>query len=425
MLKKRTAMALLSTLCGATAAFGQDYESYYLNLRKNYPDAETNWSHDVQGAAHDDNNWFITNTEVIWKVPVTLDLRTISINTPNVIVRTFNNYPDLALAGYNHMGDPDVYRYHHTDGTMTDYLIVPIENGEASCAGGPFGAFAIFRCSDLSYRGHFYFHGQCNDAGWVAVDEQGLLYSSRQHLGPPPNGMGGLRVYSFQWDKMHLQQPAAVQFVDEIPLLNEQNGLLDLKTMQGGEFAPGDKLLYLISGFHDDDSQAQASEGIHAIDTATWRRVQHSTRGYGYFDYYYDPGTPTYEEPEGLTVWDLDDGRAPGIRGQLHAFVLDNDAAHDDIDFKHYTQKIRVVANGACAYAVCCAPSPPPGCLTPFNATCEFGVAECPFRTIGSAVNLAWDGAEIHIGAATYPETMRIAKRVRLTSSGGLVRIGG
>jgi hypothetical protein len=42
------------------------------------------------------------------------------------------------------------------------------------------------------------------------------------------------------------------------------------------------------------------------------------------------------EEPEGLTWWDLDRSDAPGIEGQLHAIVLDNDDNGDDIYFKHY-----------------------------------------------------------------------------------------
>jgi hypothetical protein len=425
MLSRTLQLKLFFVAFGPAAALAQDYEAYYLNNRQNYPDAETNWSHNVQGAAHDDGNWFITNTEVIWKVPVELDLATISINTPGVISHTFLNYPPLFLAGYDHMGDPVVYGYRHTDDTLTHYLIVPVENGDAACGSGPQGAVAVFRCTDLAYRGYYVLPGQCNDAGWVAVDGQGRLYSSRQHIGPPPNGSGSLRQYSFQWANLHLQQPAAASFLGEIEILNEQGDLLDLKTMQGGEFAPGDKLLYLISGFHDDDDETKEAEGIHAIDTTSWQRVAHSTRGYGHFDYYYDPGTLTGEEPEGLTIWDLDGGQAPGIRGQLHAFVLDNDAAHDDIDFKHYTNIIRIVANAPCALAACCGPNPPLGCPTPFNETCEFGITSCPFRTLGSALNLAWDGSELRIGAGIYPESPTISKRVRLMAEGGVVRIGG
>ncbi len=135
----------------------------------------------------------------------------------------------------------------------------------------------------------------------------------------------------------------------------------------------------------------------------TWRRVGHSTRGTGgHFDFYYDPGFPTYEEPEGLTIWDLDDGRAPGIRGQLHAMVSDNDAITGDIDLKHYTFAIHVDA----------------------TSTCQSGTPTCPFRTVTAAANLAWDGSEIRIRSNTYSGPITISRRTRLTAQGGVVRIG-
>ena len=46
---------------------------------------------------------------------------------------------------------------------------------------------------------------------------------------------------------------------------------------------------------------------------------------------------PTDEEPEGLTYWDLDGRKVPGIEGQLHAILLDNDTwSDDDVYLKHY-----------------------------------------------------------------------------------------
>jgi hypothetical protein len=44
---------------------------------------------------------------------------------------------------------------------------------------------------------------------------------------------------------------------------------------------------------------------------------------------------PGDEEIEGLTVWNLDDGRAPGIRGQVHVLMLDvGEVSNDDLYFK-------------------------------------------------------------------------------------------
>jgi hypothetical protein len=391
-------LMLLLGLFGEQRAAAQLYHAYYL-FQSNYPSGQVSWSHDVQGAAHDDNNWFITNTDFIWKIPVQRDLNTVTVISPGVIRRTITNYP--ALAGYEHFGDPDVHRV-----GATDYLIVPIEDSQATCASGLPGGVAIFRCFDLSYVAHVGFPGQCNDAGWVA-SQGDLLVSSRQHVGAPdgspPGTTGGLRFYFFDWNQLHANGIAAIAFDHELETLNEQGGRLEMVTMQGGEFASGGGLLYLISGFHDDDNGQEDREGIHVLETTNYQRIAHSTRGFGHFDFYYDPGFPNYGEPEGLTVWDLDDGRAPGISGQLHVMRLDNDPTFDDIAFKHYTNVIRV--------------NP--------TSTCQSGTIACPFRTIASANALAWPGVEIRMRTGTYPERPIISTRVRLTAEGGVVRIGG
>ena len=413
---------LVASLLPAAIARAQSYEAYYLSNRQPYPLGETIWSNDVQGVAHDDDHWYITATEVFWKIPVEQDLNTVSLASPGVVLKTFGHYPDLA--GYDHFGDPDVYRY-----AGTDYLLLPIENHDGNMP----GAIAILRCADLSYVAHFSLPNpppphaaQANDAGWVAVHSLGALVTSKQHVGPLPGlPARGLRFYYLDWGLLHTAGLVDVQFEAEIPVFDEQGQPVHLTTMQGGEFAPGDNLIYLVSGFYDDSDGLEEREGIHVFDTVTYHRVAHSTRGYGYFDYYYDPGFSTYEEPEGLTIWDLDEGRAPNINGQLHVLVSDNDLDGGDVDFKHYTRNIRVAAGAPCAYLACCIPAPPPGCPTPFNQSCEFGVTECPFQTIGSALNLAWDGAQLRIQTGQYFETLTIARRVRLSAEGGTVRIGG
>lgn len=389
MLRYRTLASLGVALLGSGVCGAQSYESYYLYLG-GYPIAETNWSDDVQGVAHDDNSWFITQTEVLWRIPVERDLRTVSSSDPNVIRRPLSAYP--ALAGYHHTGDPVVYKY---DGV--NYLLVPLEGP------GFLGTVAVFYCEGLIYIDHVQFTNQSGDAGWCAVDQAGRIYSSAQHA-------FNLKVYDFDWPLLQSANQAALTLHGVQPMTDEQGAPLELVTMQGGEFAPGDELLYVISGFYDDDDGLEEREGIHALRRMTdpngqisWQRVAHSTRGYGHFDFYYDPGFPTYEEPEGLTVWDLEDGQAPGIRGQLHALVSDNDADAGDVDFKHYTHIIRVNK----------------------TSSCESGTPTCPFKTVGAALNLAWHGAEIRIRANTYAEPLMISKRVRLSAENGAVRIGG
>lgn len=356
-----------------------------------YPQAETDWSNDAQGVAHDDNNWYITQTHDLWKIPVSADLRTVTLSTAGVTRRALSSY--AALSGFEHTGDPVVYRH-----STTDYLLLPIEG-----PGKP-GSIAIINCTTLAYITHFALPSQSGDAGWCATSPDGTIYSSLQHAST-------LLRYSLNWPLLHSSGQAQLTVLSSQPMLDEQNAPLDLVTMQGGEFGPGGRLLYLISGFYDDDNGLEEREGIHVFESFAesgnikWRRIGHSTRGFGHFDFYYNPGFDTYEEPEGLTVWDLDDGRAPNIRGQLHAMVSDNDIDAGDIDFKHYTSTILV--------------NPLVGCSIGHP-----GTPTCPYATIGGAANLAWSGAEIRIRAGQYNGPFSMSKRVTLTATNGLVRIG-
>ncbi len=361
-----------------------------------YPQQETNWSNDVQGIAHDDNNWFITQTTVIWKIPVGLNLRTVTASSPGVIRHTLSFYP--MLAGFEHTGDPVVYA--PVPGGP-NYLMVPLEGP------GRTAAIAMFNCATLAYETIFSLPNQAGDAGWCAIDAEGVIYSSLQHA-------SSLTSYVVDWP--HFINGGAILLAPRATqtMFNESGQILDLVTMQGGEFAPGG-LLYLASGFYTDSNALADREGLHIMQkqtspqgTVSWRRIAHSTRGInGHFDYYYNPGTFTgAEEPEGLTIWDLDDGRAPGIRGQLHATVLSNEIDAGDIDFKHYSHIIRV--------------NPLAGCTPGLPR----GGPSCPFTTVTAAAAIAWDGSELRIQSAAYNGPLTISRRVRLTAENGVVRIG-
>lgn len=394
----------------------KDFQAYqkYLDL---YPSGHTDWSNDVQGIGHDENNWFISQTDVLWKIPVERDLDDVSDSDPGVIRRELDSYPDLYDAGYRHFGDLDVYRYD----ANAAYLVMPIEHHDQAEP----GALAFFRCEDLSfvdvveltnvdgepYQGH--------DAGWCAVHPLGTLFSSMQHPGFN-GGPSHLMEYALDWTELHVNHEAVISVEAIHHMYNEVNEPLNLGCMQGGEFAPGGRLLYLISGFLDDDEVELVDEGIHVLETTSWHRVGHSTNGYGQFNYYYDTGLTVAQEPEGLTIWDLDDGRAPGIRGQLHAINSDNDFPDGgDVYFYHYTNIIRVQAGASCGLVFCC-PDCPPGAIS-----CDPGTFLCPCHTVNEAAALAWNGSQIHITTGVYPESVTINRPVRLVAAGGTVRIGG
>ncbi|MCA9726847.1 MAG: hypothetical protein R3E12_13360 [Candidatus Eisenbacteria bacterium] len=371
--------------CFTDADAQDDYQAYCLyKAGADYPSGNPAFDQNAQGIAHDQNNWIITQTAELWKIPVSYPLGSVQDGDPGVLRNNISAYPEIHDLGYHHFGDPVVFRY----GTR-DYLFVPIENDEIFLP----GAVAVFRAIDLHYLDYAVLGVQIYDAGWCAVDDDGYLYSSRQHA-------SSIYRYAVDWELLRTSDTLDLTYLEEIPLYDESGSTrLDLVTMQGGEFAPGSKLLYLLSGFHDDSPAEHISEGIHVMDTTTWRRVAHSTNGYGYFNYDY---TSVWDgEPEGLTVWDLDDGRAPNISGQLHVFMLDNEI-FDDLDLYHYTNVWRVDASSPCSQ----------------------GEPTCPFRTVTAARNVIFPGSEMRISAGVYPENLSISTPIRMTATNGTVRIG-
>lgn len=388
--------------------FAQEYESFYLHLGAHPWDDQTDWSESLQGITHDANHWYIVRSGEILKIPVHYNLQTVTRNDPGVMTTTFGGTP---LVGYSHFGDADVYRHNGID-----YLLVPAE----SIGSNP-GIVVFFRCSDLSYVRHAQLTAQGGDAGWCAVSPTGRLFSSLQRA-------SSLHVYDVHWECLE-STCDLLSYVNEIPLFDEQGQTLpDLVTTQGGVFAPGGTMLYLTSGFFDDNAQLQESEGITVIDTATWRRTAHSTNGYGTFNYFYSPNCCSYGEPEGLTFWDLDNGISPGVRGQLHVIRVNNDPiGTDDITVYHYTNVIHVAPGAPCTLTHCCDQPPVPvGCPAfPSSIPCAPGGFTCPYESLDEALSFAWPGTELRISPGNYSTASTISKRVRLTSAGGIVRIGG
>ena len=205
------------------------------------------------------------------------------------------------------------------------------------------------------------------------------------------------------WDRVNEQEELILGEPEVIIMRNSTGEVLLFDSMQGGVFSESGQLLYLVSGFLD---AARDSDGIHVFDTATWRRIRQSSRSKMPFKYEFHPGWDSYEEAEGLTIWDLDDDRAPGIRGTLHVLMLDNDyplGEDDQVYLKHYTESVYV--DGA-------------------YTGDEYGRLEEPFNTVTEANDMVWDGQRIWIRTGSYPETLTFSKRLEILALDGPVIIG-
>jgi hypothetical protein len=395
------ALALLAASAQAPLLAGEPdrFDSYFLyNLWEDHPyDEGCDWAENVQGLAHDRDYWYITQTEVLWRIHVSCDLVSVSPSDTTRVKRIFlNDIKELTQEGYNHFGDPCYYAFNGIG-----YVIVPLEwRGDTKHP-----AVGVFRASDLSYLRHVHIGDPLKDAAaWAAVDPEGNVYMSHD------NDYAAVRRYSVNWAKLDQGGALELSPLADFRLRDEAGNLLDLNAVTGGDITERGSLLYLLSGTMDGH---QDNDGINVFDMQTGRRVARSqSKGYspvnpppdpdeGRFVYGWSPGLWDYEEPEGITIWDLDDGRAPGIRGQLHALVLDT--VWNDVAMKHYTQTIDVERG---------------------DSWYEWGSRNLPFNTVNEANDAAWNGCRIRIKANTYPETLTFSKRMEVVAWDGHVVIG-
>lgn len=460
------------------------FESYYLHIGDYPRiDASPGWGEggrEVQGITHDDKFWYITATEkfyllnvgfdifnfisdfydvfgvhlgsldnyencYLWKIPVSEPLDQAFRSNSKVKVKSLLQFPELSnirnYSGYNHWGDVDHFYYFDSlKNKKVGYLLVPSNSNDHKNFPSP--AVIIFRADDLSLVGFGKLTGaKQKDIGWCAVDTSGYVYCSNDNpdisKGSSHEGTSILK-YKIDWKSIKSGYNGDIgkyiTFKDTLilkgPLRRYSNGTtstnLALYNMQGGEFSPSNELLYLSNGtgkckgFPISSSGAQPNDGIHVIDTKTWKEIKHSTNhdreDPNYFDYHYDPGCGIFEfnshSAEGLTIWDLDDGRAPHIRGQLHVLVADVFALpKNTAGIEHFSGKLRVNQ----------IEMEPATLNNPIS-----GTDQRPFFTFSDAYNFypAWDGVQITLKKGSYGDIGHYSTRIKISSSGGSAIIG-
>ncbi len=390
---------------------------------------------EAQGVAHDDDNWYFTwtctNTGYLFKVPVDVPINDDVMKNPRVHIVNMNQFPDLA--GYWHWGDPDHYNY-----SGTDYIVVPM-------TGGCIPIIGIFRANDLSLVAYGNLTMQ-RSTGWCAIHPKtGDLYTSEDFDYAPPvpdcddqsahfRYPRTLLRYRIPWESLPRSgYKGAIElkyvFSPTIELLTRDGQQHELYNMQGGEFTPGGDLLYICAGSGCCEGHGHGQEfqydGLHVFDALSWKEVirsfNHSPRfpfaGPVYFDYFYPlgcgggnclvGGEAASWSPEGLTIWDLNDGRAPGITGQLHVLLYKYRVAGANREvFEHFGQQINVDKTlGIDKLLLPCVDQLPAPDDDPLP-----GDISKPFKTVKFAVNSypAWYGAQIAIkdSAETVPSIM-------------------
>ncbi|MFO0724088.1 MAG: hypothetical protein U1E65_09915 [Myxococcota bacterium] len=264
-----------------------------------YPsNSSPDWAYIVQGVAHDANNWFITAQYGIYKMPVDHPLDDhdggwrISATIPSA----------LWAAGYNHFGDPE---------EANGFVYVPLEGSRAPLILAYDSNLNLIASAELTV------HGETNEAPWVAVNpKNGLIYTSNFQIRPDnpirvyrPRILPGFGVTLFFLD-----------YVGTYVIRDEAGTPMSLGDVQGGAFTSNGHL-YLVS---------DVAGSVQSFDASGRRRSVLAV------DY---TGHESRQELEGLTFWDLDSGRAPNIRGQLHLMMAKRDldaSRFNSVYFKHY-----------------------------------------------------------------------------------------
>ncbi|MFT7484539.1 MAG: hypothetical protein ACI9F9_000379 [Candidatus Paceibacteria bacterium] len=306
--------------------------SGYFNYIGNYPDEADNFlSTNIQGIGHSDDHWFISRQHGLYKIAVSEPLSNPSLAVPFVPIASLHPY------GYQDFKALDTFEVSGPLGSQW-YVLCGIQGGDDGAALGIFD-------SDLQLVAIGRLPAQ-SAVGWCAVRENGEVYTGENHD-------GFLRRYAPSDWLPNLGAPGSPNLFD-FPLLPEHIPLIDAAGndlfafhLQGGDFAPDQDVLFLSSGYYGISSMPH---GIHKFNLVTlpdgneqFVRERKSIQS-GLFRFQYGNPTGTFygEEPQGLTFWDLNDGRAPGILGELHVLLLDNDAFGDDFYLKHYTRGLFV-----------------------------------------------------------------------------------
>ncbi len=320
--------------------------------------ANPGWHENAQGISHDDAHWYITQPGRLWKIPATHDLGSATkCGRDGVLCRNLKD-TDLFTKDAEYLGFNFYRRYNHL-GDLTFYrglLCVPVEfKGKKKDS-----LIAIFRASNLELIAVAPLPLLQGTAGWCAVDQAGTAYFSKSKT-------SSLMRYKVDWDTIS-NETVEIEPLGEVLLLNEDGNTLELETMQGGVFSDNG-LLYLTSGsarscnecgihvFEVRKSDSREACGVEPGECQALR-LDRSSNGVGSFDYEVHPGWSKYEEPEGVTYWDLEANEAPSVPGttsgdqpvdssQLHAILLDNDyPSADEVYVKHY----RADANENCVH---------------------------------------------------------------------------
>lgn len=266
------------------AITGFTHYNYYPN------EAEWQFNNDIQGVTHDTGNWYFTRTiyPVIGTKKGVVAKASVSYNLYNEPSIRYEEPSAMLNAGYNHFGDL-TYR--------SGLLYIGIDGSSG-------GGVAVWSTDIRYYVGWAHLPG-LSSCPWIA-------YNPRDNLFYVPEGTRTLRRYAIS---------VSGNTVTPTEVLPRITLSADITSQQGGDFSSRG-ILYISRGY---EANPMAVYGVDVYNGMIYQRAAYN-------------GTPASDwEGEGVTIWDLTAGQAPGIRGHMHFQLLDNDLDNDDFSFAHLT----------------------------------------------------------------------------------------
>jgi len=195
-----------------------------------YPrEREAEWAQDVQGVAHDDNNWYITQSGTLWRIPKGVDLSNAKRGVPGVGTVEIGNVEGLR-DNYNHFGDLD---YYYDKYSRKGYLLVPIEGKHTS--------HSSFRGDPpVDLQGLCF--GRFKECSLCAISPQGIVYISNT------NEEGHVSTFDVDWIALGKGVFGWLKPKETLSLLDENGSPVYIDTPQGGAVSQDGRLLYIVAG---------------------------------------------------------------------------------------------------------------------------------------------------------------------------------
>lgn len=270
-----------------------------LAARTSFPVNKANkMSKELIGVAHDNQNWYFTQSESLWKIPVSFNLTTLDKLQPEN-TQMMEIPPLLQRRGYNRFGDLEYYR---------GYLFVALE-GEGRVEEKPL--IAVFSASNLELMETIPLDDWQQTIGWCAIDPiRGYLYSSES------NSSYLIKKYKVNilGENVSLNSPS------DYKIYTSSGNRLNLRDVKGGTFSANGRYFFLVNGTADPSSSTRR---VWSFNLRSRRAMRVATYGNGI-------------EPQSITYWNIG-SRAPGISGHLHLITLKHPPeSRDEFSFRHY-----------------------------------------------------------------------------------------